>query len=122
MLKSLILALAYSVVAPGTWSHPVAVIELNAYYGAKGEFVYEQLILWDRNPATGHMEVRQWGLVGEGHNPYPYTINGVWHCSVGGIKARSSIYRESYTQTDPERDNQRLVPQTERFVLPKEVR
>ena len=118
-MKFFPLALMYGIASLGSWSHPVDQMELNAFYDAKGSYVFEQVILYDTNPATGKSEIRAWGLVGPGQNPYPYSINGTWFCSINGTKARSRVYVETYTQVDPEREQQKALPQTERFPLPQ---
>ena len=121
-MKSFLMALACGLTSPGSWSHPVDQMELNAFYDAKGGYVFEQVIVYDTNPATGKPEIRAWGLVGPGHNPYPYSINGTWYCSINGIRARSRVYSETYTQVDPEREQQKTLPQSERYPLPKETK
>lgn len=102
-------------------------MELNHFYDCKGCHVFSQVIFWERNPANGKYNVRAWVLVEmrESLNRIPVKneIDGLWHCdwfdSDKGIlrKIKSGIYRESWTQSDPEKENKKVLPEKYRLAL-----
>ena len=91
----------------------VDLIELNHNYDRNGCPVFDQVILWDLDPASGKYHVRAWVLC----EPYPVMINGVWVFRHQGACVRSRMYRESWTQFDPERADQRFLHESERIKL-----
>lgn len=95
------------------------IVERNHYYDQNGKHVFDQLIWYDFDPAQNRYQVRDWRLVREPeHAP-------VWDESRGCYRAvfmdgktlrdvRACIYRETWTQYDPEI--------YEREYLPKDCR
>jgi hypothetical protein len=106
-----------SAIVAGRVSEHVDVIELNHYYDACGKLVYDQVIAWERSRETGKLNVRSWRMA---ENDYPIRINGVYRFSKGEILIHSSIYRESWTQSDPERENGKRFPNELRIELVKD--
>ena len=96
----------------------VDLIELNHFYDQQGRLVYDQVIFYERPPETGRFQVRAWCLVEdrEDLNRRPiknyqtqlYQVD--WYDTDQRIlrKVTSRLYRESWTQVDPERANKKL--------------
>lgn len=108
------LLIASSVVI-GRVSEHVDCIELNHYYDATGKLVYDQVIAWERSRETGKLNVRSWRMC---ENDYPLKVNGLYRFSKGDVLIHSRIFRESWTQQDPERENGKR--HTERIELVKD--
>lgn len=47
---------------PFTRAEHCDLLELNHHYDLRGCHVYDQIIIWTRNPANGRFEVRAWTL------------------------------------------------------------
>ena len=96
----------------------VDLIELNHFYDQQGRLVYDQVIFYERAPETGRFQVRAWCLVEdrEDLNRRPvknyqtqlYQVD--WFDTDQRIlrKVTSRLYRESWTQVDPERANKKV--------------
>lgn len=112
----------------------VDLIELNHFYDQQGRHVYDQVIFYERCPDTGKFKVRAWCLVEDretlSRRPIRdlesnlYQVN--WFDSDQRLlrKITSRMYRESWTQVDPERANKRIVDERLRTSLvqnPKRV-
>lgn len=99
-------------------------MELNHYYSLKGDYIYSQVVLWNEDPVTGKLQVGAWSIADDFHNaPFPTHGNGIhrWQNSKGQ-QAHSRLFRESWTQSDPERENKRIFPEDERIGFPNESR
>jgi hypothetical protein len=111
----MIFLLLASLTQPLTRSEHAGLLELNHHYDCNGYHVYDQLIIWHRNPANGRHEVRAWTLC-DVQGKYPVRLpSGVYRVSwIDSGKPREVVsrqYRESWTQVDPERaDHKRLHP------------
>ena len=96
----------------------VDLIELNHFYDQQGRLVYDQVIFYERAPETGRFQVRAWCLVEdrESLNRRPvknqqtelYQVD--WFDTDQRLhrKITSRLYRESWTQIDPERINKKI--------------
>jgi len=91
-----------------------AVIELNHQYDPKGRHVFDQVIFWDHNPATGRLVVKAWIMCDEERHPLKRPDN-LYHCrwTDEGIyrDVRSPIFRESWGHIDPEREDKKTWPE-----------
>jgi hypothetical protein len=99
----------------------VDMIEINHFYDCRGCHVYDQVIFWRQNPATLRYQVASWILCDE-QTKYPVRLaDGLIHCRWQDGKqlrdVRSRMVRESWTQTDPERQDQRKLPELDRCGL-----
>ncbi len=105
----------------------VDLIELNHFYDCLCRPVYDQVIFWENDPVTGKFQVRAWCLVEDRdvRNRRPvknldtdlYQVD--WFDAEKRIsrKVSSKLYRESWTQVDPERQNKRVLPENDRLFL-----
>lgn len=111
----------------------VDLIELNHMYDAKGALIFDQVIFYERMPETGIFRVRSWCLAEDSlamnRRPERNYMTGryqvYWFDTDQMIhrKVSSELYRETWTQVDPERIDGRLyegkrvrVPLSERTV------
>lgn len=91
----------------------VACIELNHFYDKCGKLVYDQVIFYDQSPDTGRFRVRAWCLAEDrewlDRRPVKNQETGFyqvdWYDSDKRVQRKliSRIFRESWTQIDPER-------------------
>ena len=105
----------------------VDLIELNHFFDQKGGLVYDQVIFYERAPETGRFQVRAWCLVEDREylNRRPtkniqtelYQVD--WYDSDQRLlrKITSRLYRESWTQIDPERANKKLHDERTRISM-----
>jgi len=96
----------------------VDLIELNHFYDQQGRLVYDQVIFYEHAPETGRFQVRAWCLVEDretlnrrpikNYQSQLYQVD--WFDTDQRIfrKITSRLYRESWTQVDPERANKKL--------------
>lgn len=89
----------------------VDLIELNSVFDSRGQRLFEQVICWSLNPATGRMQVRTWRIA---DGEYPMRVNDIvrYEYRTDGIdyRVRSRLYRESWTHNDPEREDSKTHP------------
>lgn len=117
----MIFLLLASLTSPFTRAEQADILELNHYYDLQGCHVYDQLIIWTRNPANGRFEVRAWTLC-DSQGKYPVRgPSGIYRVSwIDSNKPREVVsrqFRESWTQTDPERDDQKRLHPDDRIRL-----
>ena len=81
-------------------------VEVN-HYAPVGCNGFTQLIAWDWSPEFRRWHAQQWLILTE----WSRVGNTVW-CAGDGVEVRigSRLFRETWTVTDPERDNQKLFP------------
>lgn len=103
----------------------VDLIELNHKYGENGQHVFDQVIFWERHPGSGKYRVLDWRMVEDAiyfsrrpkldQSGSMYAVT--W--SEGGdyFDVRSRIFRESWTQTDPEVLDKKVWPDSCRAKL-----
>jgi hypothetical protein len=114
----LVLILSSPLKLATTVAESVDCIELNHFHDAKGCLVYDQVIFYERAPDTGRFRVRAWCLVEDrealNRRPVKNEETGVyrvdWYDSDKRLKRSitSRLYRESWTQVDPERANKKF--------------
>ena len=129
-----ILFLLLGVRAPSFYTEEnVDLIELNHFYDIKGGHVYDQVIFYELDPATGKFFVRAWCLTEDNHTagtsenrrPIKNHTNDLYevywtdtsHSKPIKRKIKSRLYRESWTQTDPERENKKIHDERLRISL-----
>ena len=93
-------------------------IELNHFYDHCGRLVYDQVIFYERVPETGKFRVRAWCLVEDrehlNRRPIKNEETGIyrvdWYDTDKKLQRSitSRLYRESWTQVDPERANKKF--------------
>ena len=110
-----------SLTQPFTRSEQADLVELNHHYDLQGCHVYDQLIVWRQSPATLRFEVGYWTLC-DVQTKYPVrSASGIYRVSwLDSGKPRevvSRMFRESWTQTDPERQDQKRVHPDDRIRL-----
>ena len=105
----------------------VDLIELNHFYDQQGRLVYDQVIFYERAPESGRFQVRAWCLVEdrESLNRRPvknqqtelYQVD--WFDTDQRLlrKITSRLYRESWTQIDPERTNKKIHDERLRIAM-----
>ena len=105
----------------------VDLIELNHFYDQLGRPVYDQVIFYERAPETGRFQVRSWCLVEDreslnrrpirNHETQLYQVD--WFDTDQRLlrKITSRLYRESWTQIDPERVNKRVHDERSRIAM-----
>jgi len=107
----------------------VDLIELNHFIDDSGRHVFDQLIFYDWSAVHGRYHVRAWRLVKtptqlpvRHWNPASYRC--VWHDDGVLREVWSPLYRETWSQNDPERENRKLLAEDKRpdFRQPAPVR
>jgi hypothetical protein len=89
-----------AVVCLGIQTEYVDCIELNHQHDDKGCYVFSQVIAWEFVPETKQKHVRAWELV---KHQLPRTSDGITRYQSESMRIHSRIFRESWTQIDPER-------------------
>jgi hypothetical protein len=102
-------------------------IELNHFYDLRGVHIYDQVIFWERHPGSGRYQVRAWILVEDreslNRRPIKDVASSRWSCTYFDTEAlvlrriHSPLFRESWTQIDPERENKKLLDERLRKLL-----
>lgn len=95
----------------------IDMIELNHFYDPCGRHIYDQVIFYHLSPETGKYRVRAWCLVEDRES---LTRRPLRDAKTGRVRVEwydgehkalrrleSGIYRESWTQVDPERMDKR---------------
>ena len=100
-------------------------MELNHFYDGKCKHIYDQVIYWRRKPENGKYEVRAWALVEDRESirnrPIKNVNSGLWesYYKRSGddyyILITSPIFKESWTQKDPEREDKKNLPENLRL-------
>jgi hypothetical protein len=107
----------------------VDAIELNHFYDTKGHLVYDQVVFRHWHKSTGRFHVRQWTLIDDrdpiSKRPIKNEQTGVYSVEYFDTDAKttrkvvSRVFRESWTQTDPEREDKKALPESLRYSLSK---
>ncbi len=105
----------------------VDLIELNHFYDQRGRLVYDQVIFYERAPETGRFQVRAWCLVEDreclNRRPVKNYETQLYHVDWFDTDQRllrkitSRLYRESWTQIDPERANKKIHDERSRIAM-----
>lgn len=128
MLAAILFAiLSVPLALPNQATEHVDSIELNHFYDSAGRLVYEQVIFYERAPETGRFQVRAWCLVEDrellNRRPVKNESTGIYQVDWFDIDQRvrrtitSRLYRESWTQVDPERADKRVHDERLRVPL-----
>jgi len=99
-----------SIVGSSTTDGYCDMVEVN-HYTPEGSVGFVQLIAWDWSPEYRRWHAQQWLILVD------WSRRGdVVSCNGDGIqlRIRSRLFRETWTQHDPERQNQVLFPTNER--------
>lgn len=103
----------------------VDLIELNHYYDDSGRHAYDQIIFYEWSPDYRRYHVIAWCLVENDLDRMPtYDSHSELHrvsWQDRDLKLRrtvsSKLYRETWSQTDPERANKKLLEEKYRISL-----
>jgi hypothetical protein len=129
MMKTIILLLAFLSVGKfgSVGAEYVDAIELSHIYDAKGSLIFDQVIFYERTPVTGKFQVRAWCLVEDrehlNRRPVKNEETGIyqvdWYDTDKKIlrKLTSRIFRESWSQVDPERADKKFHDERNRIAL-----
>jgi len=127
MLLLILMSLAIVKADVNTASDHCDLIEHNSYHDASGRLVLDQLIFWEWSPSLDRYHVREWTLSDNDKQPQRDYRSGLWITKYTDRDAKldrvikSAHYRRSFTQVDPERENQKLLPESERHGLIKRL-
>lgn len=103
----------------------VDLMELNHKYDNRGCYTFSQVIFWERSPANGKYHVRDWMIVDveESLCCIPVKRGGIYASAFvkNGVfyDVRSQLFRESWTNTDPEIEDGKVYPKHLRKLLTK---
>ena len=110
----------------------VDLIELNHQYDKQGRLVFDQVVFWERTPTTGRFQVRTWCMVDDreelNRRPIKSEATGLWVVDWKDTDKRvirsisSRLFRESWTQNDPERDDKKHHDERLRVLLASPIR
>jgi len=105
----------------------VDLIELNHFYDQQGRHVYDQVIFYEQTPETGRFQVRAWCLVEDrdslNRRPVKNLESQIYQVDWFDTDQRmlrkitSHVFRESWTQVDPERVNKKIHDERSRIAL-----
>ena len=103
----------------------VDMIELNHFYDDQGQHQYDQVIFYEWSPDYGRFHVIAWSLIENDFNRMPVKLPGSgeysarWYDRDAGMhrEVRSPLFRESWSQVDPERANKKLISEKYRVSL-----
>lgn len=110
-----------------TLRESVDLIELNHFYDDLGRHTYDQVIFYEWSVEYSRYHVLAWCLVEEDQSRLPVLLPGGREVQVRWYdrdvkrtrEVRSKLFRESWTQTDPERENKKLLDEKYRNSLLK---
>jgi hypothetical protein len=97
-----------------------SLLELNHRYDDTGRHCYSQIIVWEWNRKDNRHDVEAWWLVEPSAiEKLPKRSGDRWQVYYRDGNGRefrvmASIFRETRTTSDPERDNKLLKPESER--------
>jgi hypothetical protein len=101
-------------------SETVDLIELN-HYTSSENYGFSQVIFWEFSPDKRCHIVRDW-ILASAIVSHPCKLNGGHECSVEvdgrKYKVRSKLFRETFTDYDPEMRNRKLHHESLRNVMP----
>ena len=105
----------------------VDLIELNHYYDDLGRHQFDQVIFYEWSPDFRRFHVIAWSLVEKDFRKLPSKLAGSGYFSVQWYdrdarvqrEVVSRLYRETWTQSDPERTNKMLIDEKDRMSLAK---
>jgi hypothetical protein len=101
-------------------------IELNHFHNNKGQHVYSQVIFYERLAENGQFRVRSWALIEmrESLNRLPQydpkvdkVVVDMKMDSGKVVRLESRLFKETWTQHDPERRDKDKLPEQFRLRL-----
>lgn len=103
----------------------VDLIELNHFYDELGRHQFDQVIFYEWSPDYRRFHVIAWSLVEGDLSRLPSKVSGSGETSVHWFdrdskikrEVRSKLYRETWSQVDPERANKQLIDEKYRLSL-----
>lgn len=106
----------------GIASDQVDVVEVNHYYDDEGEHVFDQLIFRDWDYEANRFQVRAWRLLKSpsqlpARNFQTGTYDVLWHDGDTTRRVEAKVFRESWTQHDPEMRERSFLPKEQRMEL-----
>ncbi|WP_202617372.1 hypothetical protein [Roseimaritima sediminicola] len=118
---------AASVMTASTGDEPVVqqrvdLIEVNHFLDDNGRHVFDQIVFYDWSKADRCYNVRAWRLVKTPDQlPVrqwkPHRYRCIWHDDGVLREVWSPLYRESWSQRDPERENRKRLAEDQRPEL-----
>lgn len=123
----LLLLLIASGPTDGPLRESVDLIELNHFYDDLGRHAYDQVIFYEWSEEYCRYHVIAWCLVEDDQGRLPVRLPGSGYFLVRWFdhdvrrhrEVRSKLYRETWTRSDPERENKRLLEEKFRLTLLK---
>lgn len=105
----------------------VDLIELNHFYDCHGQHQFDQVIFYEWSPDYLRFHVIAWSLVEGDLKRLPRRMPGsgqyqvVWFDRDAKLhrEVRAGLYRETWTQSDPERTNKQWIEEKDRLCLVK---
>jgi hypothetical protein len=103
----------------------VDLIELNHFYDDLGRHAYDQILFYGWSAEFCRYDVIAWYLVEDNDSPVPMRLPGSGGYMVRWYdrdvrryrEIRSRLYCETWTHTDPERENKQLLEEKYRLSL-----
>lgn len=130
LMKSVVLPLLLAIPADSGRdsrgiSERVDLIELNHFYDDLGRHAYDQVIFYEWSPDYCRFHVIAWCLVEDNLARMPMKLAGSgeysvrWYDRDAKIQrdVRSQLFRETWSQVDPERANKKLIDEKYRVSL-----
>lgn len=109
----------------------VDLIELNHQYDGKGRLSFDQVVFYEVNPRNGRFQVRGWCMVDDredlSRRPVKNEATGLWAVTWKDDRrlvrtVTSRLYRESWSQVDPEREDKKHHDERCRVALASPLR
>ncbi len=105
----------------------VDLIELNHYYDSQGKHQFDQVIFYEWAPDYRRFHVIAWSLVEGDLKRLPIRLPGSGLASLAWFdrdsqvhrEVQARLYRETWSQSDPERTNKRWLDEKDRLCLAK---
>ena len=96
----------------------VDLIELNHQHSTDGLIKFDQVIIWKWSPDYRRYDAQHWFIP---HRPteFPTKTGSLYQCSAPNPTTtifQSKLYRETWTNHDPERENLNLFPSKLRSI------
>ena len=130
LLRDLILPMILAVPSSGTGQQDeltqrVDLIELNHFYDDLGRHAYDQVIFYEWSPDYRRYHVVAWCLIEDNlsrmptrlHQSESYVVRWFDRDSNRNRSVWSNMFRETWSQVDPERANKKLMDEKYRVSL-----
>ncbi len=124
-LPMMIFAAGPSPNSRGEIKERVALIELNHFYDDQGQHAFDQVIFYEWSPDFRRFHVIAWSLVEGDLHRLPIKVPGSndyrvqWYDRDAKVNRQvlAELFRETWSQDDPERANKRLIDEKYRLCL-----